>query len=291
MNQKSLSPFTHADEQFALAHAYVPEHIPALMEKISRAAPLLLEDYLSFAKDNWIIFIGYPLTTSFDAIHCDEIIARLIAAHHPDYLWFIGPAIPPALARLARTRTSDQYLRLDLASTSIKASLQREVHQAAQSLTVEHTHAFTREHQTLVDELMRREKLPPMIAELYRAMPDYVAQCATARVLNARDARGKLTAFFVVELAAEQFDTYVLGCHSKKNYVAHASDLLFAEMIADARARNKSNINLGLGVNEGIRRFKVKWGGAAYLNYEFCECYLGRPNPISILDALLAEKR
>ncbi len=285
------TPFTPTDEQFVLAHAYVPEHIPALMTTISHAALFRVEDYLGLAKDNWIIFIGYPLTTPFDAAQCDALVARLLAARRPDYLWFIGPALPPALARQARSRSRDQYLRLALTATPIPAALQREVNQAARVLTVEPAREFTREHQTLVAELMRREKLPPLIAELYRAMPAYLAECATALTLNARDARGRLVAFFVVELAAAQFDTYVLGCHSKKNYVPHASDLLFAEMIAHARARNKPSINLGLGVNAGIRRFKEKWGGTPDMNYEFCECYLGPPAAVSILDALLAERR
>jgi lipid II:glycine glycyltransferase (peptidoglycan interpeptide bridge formation enzyme) len=117
-------------------------------------------------------------------------------------------------------------------------------------------------------------------------MPKYVNLNETACILNARDARGGLSAFFVLEQAAEQFDTYLLGCHSKKNYMPHASDLLFAEMISYARERGKPAINLGLGVDEGIRRFKIKWGGLPYLNYEFCECYYGPPGPISILDAL-----
>ena len=95
-----------------------------------------------------------------------------------------------------------------------------------------------------------------------------------------------MSAFFIIELAAEQFDTYMLGCYSKKNYTPHASDLLFSEMIAFARERGKSTINLGLGVNEGIRRFKMKWGGKPYLNYEFCECYFGKPSPVSLFDRL-----
>jgi hypothetical protein len=37
------------------------------------------------------------------------------------------------------------------------------------------------------------------------------------------------------------------------------------------REHGKDIINLGLGVNEGIRRFKEKWGGVPFLNYEFCE--------------------
>jgi hypothetical protein len=283
-------PSTPTDEAYALAHAYVPEHIPGLMTAISRAAPFRLDDYLGWAKDNWVIFVGYPLETRFDATRCDAIVAQTIETYRPEYLWFIGPAIPPALARSARARQSDQYYRLDLAQTPIKASLQREVNQAAKTLTVERARAWTKEHQALTDELLRREKLPPLIAELYRAMPAYVARGETARVLNARAARGALTAFFVVELAAHQFDTYILGCHSKQNYAPHASDLLFAEMIADARARGKPFINLGLGVNPGITRFKTKWGGAPYLKYEFCECYFGADKQVSIVDLLLNEK-
>ncbi|MEW5719104.1 MAG: hypothetical protein AB1817_10785 [Chloroflexota bacterium] len=286
----TTTTFTPADERYARARAYVPEHIPSLMTTISRAAPFLIEDYLGFAKDNWVILVGYPLTQKFSAEQCDKIVARARATHPAEYLWFIGPEIPPTLARDCRARQSDNYYRLDLAPTPIKASLQREVNQAAKTLIVERARVWTKEHQALADELLRREKLPPLIAELYRAMPDFVTRGETARVLNARDARGKLTAFFVVELAAEQFDTYVLGCHSKENYAPHASDLLFAEMIALARERGKPTINLGLGVNAGITRFKTKWGGAPYLKYEFCECYYGAQEQVSIVDLLLGGK-
>ena len=277
-------------EHYALSRAYVPEHIPTLMATVSQAVPFLIDDNLGFAKDNWVIFVGYPLGTSFDPAACDKRIARTLELHHPEYLWFIGPEIPPSLVDICRSRQSDQYLRLDLEDWKIKSALQREVNQAARSLTVEHAHEFTREHGSLVDELTRRQELPPLVAELYRSMPDYIAGCESALVLNARDSHGNLSAFFVVECAAERFDTYVLGCYSKKHYIPHASDLLFAEMIAYARKRGKSEINLGLGVNAGIRRFKTKWGGLPYLNYEFCECYYGPPEQLSILEMMLGSK-
>jgi hypothetical protein len=278
-----------ASEQFALSQAYVPEHIPGLMTAISQASPFQIEDYIGFTKDNWVIFVGYPLETRFDGPHCDALLKHVVNAYHPDYLWFIGPEIPLALSRICQARQSDQYLVLDLAQFSIKSSLQREVNQAAISLRVGHTRAYTQEHQALAEEMMQRETLPPLIAELYRSMPDYVAQSETALLLEARDTGDKLAAFFVLELAAHSFDTYLLGCHSKHTYVPHASDLLFSEMIVHARERGKPSINLGLGVNAGIRRFKMKWGGKPALNYEFCECYYGPPKQISILDSLLGE--
>jgi hypothetical protein len=290
MSTDDSPAFAPSHECYILSRAYVPEHIPALMATVSRATPFLIDDNLGFAKDNWVIFVGYPLETPFDPAVCDERIARTLELHRPEYLWFIGPEIPPSLTKPSRSRQSDQYLRLDLAGWKIKSSLQREVNQAAKTLTVEHAHEFSREHGSLVDELTRRGELPPLVAELYRSMPEYIAGCESALVLNARDEMGKLSAFFVVECAAERFDTYVLGCYSKKHYTPHASDLLFAEMIAHARERGKNEINLGLAVNTGIRRFKTKWGGVPYLNYEFCECYYGPPEGLSVLDALLGEK-
>ena len=283
-------PFTSNDESYALSRAYVPEHLPGLMATVSRAKPFLLDGYLGYTKDNWLIFIGYPLDGKFDPAHCEERIARALELLHPEYLWFVGPEIPPSLARSCRARQSDQHLRLNLKEWKIKSSLRREVNQAAKSLTVEHTREFTDDHQELVDELMERVELPPLVAGLYESLPEYIGGCGTSLLLDARDMQGKLSAFFVVECATVRFDTYVLGCHSKKNYVSHASDLLFSEMIVRARERGKPEINLGLGVNRGIRRFKTKWGGQPYLAYEFCECYYGPPEQLSVLDALLGEK-
>lgn len=282
-------PFSPSVERHVLSRAYVPEHIPGLMAGISQAKPFMLQDYLGFTKDNWMIIVGYPLNSLFDGSGCDQLIDHVLERYHPEYLWFIGPEIPPKLERSCQMHQSDEYILLDLARTKIKPALQREVNQAAKRLSVEHARCYTAEHQELAGELLGREQLSPMIAELYRSMPGYVSNSETALVLNARDALGRLAAFFVIERAAEGFDTYLLGCHSKANYVPHASDLLFAEMIAHARERGKSKINLGLGVNEGIRRFKMKWGGKPGLKYEFCECYFGPPKAISVLDSLLGE--
>jgi len=132
-------PLTPVDERYALTQAYVPEQIPSLMATISHATAFLIEDYLGFAKDNWVIFVGYPLGTQFSASRCDELVAHILELRCPDYLWFIGPEIPPSLARSCIVRQSDHYLRLDLAQTTIKTSLQREVNQASRTLTVEHS--------------------------------------------------------------------------------------------------------------------------------------------------------
>jgi hypothetical protein len=256
------------------------------MGLISKGEPFLIEDHLGFVKDNWLILVGYPLDGNFFQERCERILKQAVETFRPEYLWFIGPEIPASLLDSCKERETDRYYRLALEQLKLKSSLQRAADKASKELTVERAHSVSKEHEALIVELLKREKLPPRIKELYRAMPDYVAHSSSSCVLNARDKRGKLCAFFVVELAAKKFATYVLGSYSKKHYAPHASDLLFLEMIKLTREYGKNIINLGLGVNQGIRRFKEKWGGIPFLNYEFCECFYGTTRTVSLIKSL-----
>jgi hypothetical protein len=276
-----------ADEAYALDKAYVPEHIVSLMAAISEAEAFLIEDHLSFAKDNWLIVVGYPLDRKFSQDRCEKIVKLNLERFRPEVLWFIGPQVPTSLSDSCTERESDQYYQLDLDQIRVKTSLRNAAEKAGRTLSVERAKVFSRENEKLVSELLEREKMPPRIKGLYQAMPRYVAHSASAWVLNAWDQRKRLSAFIVVELAAKHFVTYVLGSHSKKHYVPHASDLLFLEMINLTRECGKNTIHLGLGVNEGIRRFKEKWGGVPYLNYEFCEVSREPARAVSLVRKLL----
>ena len=259
------------EERYILTQAYVPEHIVGLMSGISRGEPFLIGDYLGFAKDNWVILVGYPLAGDFDPEDFGRVIAGTVTSFRPEYLWFVAPEVPPSVAQLCQARESDDYYTLALQQFEPKAHLRRIVNKASKELKVERGREITKEHEELVSEFLGREKPGPRIEKLFLSMAEYVARSNTAVVLTSRDRAGAASAFYVVELAAKRFATYVVGCHSKQHYVVGASDLLFADMIALAREHGKTYIHLGLGVNEGIRRFKEKWGGIPRLRYEFCE--------------------
>jgi hypothetical protein len=277
---------TPEEEAYVFSKSYVPEHVLNLMASVSKGEPFLKEEHLGFAKDNWVIFVGYPLDGNFSEERCERILRQALETIRPEYLWFIGSKIPFSLQSSCQERETDQYYKLDLEGLKPKPSLLRGVDIASKELRVERSRSFSKEHDTLVMELLERETLPPRLRELYRAMPDYVAQSSSACVLNAWDKKERLSAFNIVELGAKNFSTYVLGSHSKKHYVSHASDLLFLEMIKLTRENGKDTINLGLGVNEGIRRFKGKWGGIPFLNYEFCELYYGTTRTVSLIKSL-----
>ena len=274
------------DEEYVLTRAYVPEHIVSLMALLSKGEPSLVEDHLIFVKDNWLILVGYPLDGVFSQERCEKVTQQAVETFRPEYLWFIGPEIPHSLVDACKERQTDQYYRFEIGQTKVKPSLQRIVDKASKEVRVERANSISGEHKELIAEFVKREELLPRIKELYRAIPDYVAHSSSVCVLNALNQKGKLSAFTIVDLGAKNFSTYLVGTHSKKNYVPHASDVLFLQMINLTVDHGKNTINLGLGVNEGIRRFKEKWGGVPYLNYEFCERFYGYTRTVSLIKSL-----
>lgn len=273
-----------------LERAYVPEHVVGLMASISTGEPFLIDDYLCFAGDAWVILVGYPLQGDFSGEAFGEVLGRLVKRFRPEDLWFIAPEVPASAARYCQKRDRDRYYTLGLERFAVGQQLARVVKRASRELAVTRTRQILGAHEELISEFLQRETPGPRVSALFLRMRDYVRQSPTALVLSARrneSPDGRLSAFYVVELAARSFATYVVGCHSKASYVPGASDLLFLEMVNLAREHGKRYIHLGLGVNEGIRRFKEKWGGAPSLPYEFCEYHRGGPPlPLSLSSKL-----
>jgi hypothetical protein len=264
------------EEAYIADRAYVPEHIVGLMALVSKGEPFLIQGHLCFAKDDWVILVGYPLDGDFTSENFEKVLGDAVKRFRPESLWFIASEVPPSLAQYCRERESDHYYTLELQEFAVRKQLRRLVEKASRTLTVERGRAVSNTHQELIAEFLEREAPGPRIETLFLRMADYVARSSSAVVLSAVDREGRLTAFYVVELAAKGFATYVVGCHSKARYALGASDLLFLEMTNLARESGKAYIHLGLGVNEGIRRFKEKWGGVPFLRYEFCEYVRGR---------------
>jgi hypothetical protein len=254
-------------EEYVLKNANVPEHIPSLMVGISKAEPFLMEEFIFFSKEDWLIFIGYPLERGFQEKHLSQILETVIQNFKPMRTWFIAPELPRSFSHPVQSIENDQYYRLEMGTFKLRGDLAREIKKAREKLSVEKSRLFSKEHETLNREFLERQELPPRVRELYLRIPEYLAYSPTSLLLSAWDQNHELTAFHVLEFAARNFIVYVMGCFSRKHYAAHASDLLFEEMIQAAKEKGKDYIHLGLGVNDGIRRFKMKWGGTPSGDY------------------------
>jgi hypothetical protein len=277
---------TLAEEQRILRHAYVAEHVPGYVSAVSGAEPFLLGDYLCFRVQEFLLVNGYPLETSFDETVLSRTIESAVSRFKPRHVAVIAPKIPEGVAA-GRVRERDECYRLDLSRVTRDAKLRNMLRRASRDARVECSHDLREEHLSLIAEFLDTHPVNGEIKYIFGQIPAYVSAVPTARVFSARDGTGALVAFDVTEFGARDYAFYQFNFRSRTHAVPGASDLLLDAVIAAARSEGRRALNLGLGINPGVRHFKEKWGGEPFLPYEYCRY---APGPPRLLDLLLGAR-
>jgi hypothetical protein len=243
-------------------HAYIPEHLPDYVEAISSAKPHLIENHLCFIRNNHLVFIGYSLSGD------NRDSARAYAAACDGFQPSSAAIIAPQLWEIEEPfekQPTDRYYRLDLPLGAMSAGVAYMVRRAEKDLAVG-SGKFGREHKKLIKGFLSKHDLSAPQQYIFKHIHGYLKRSPTGRLLEARK-NGRLAAFTIVDLGSADSAFYLFNFRSTKGDVPGASDLLFREMVNLAQAEGKKTLNLGLGINTGIRRFKEKWGGMPFLPY------------------------
>ena len=274
---------TPPEEGFIIDHAYVPEHLPAYVHAVSEAEPHLLGEYLCFRIRDSLLFIGYPLAAPFDEKALGQAVESAVAGFRSRDVVLIAPKIPESLTG-HRPRERDQSYRLDLIRVARNGKLRSMLRRAGRDGRVESSRDIREEHRSLIEEFLDSHPVSQETRYIFERIPAYVSAVPTARVFGLRNRTGALVAFDVAEFGARDFAFYQFNFRSQTHYVPGASDLLLDAVISAAQSEGKRYLNMGLGINSGVRRFKEKWGGQPFLPYEYCRYSPGR---LTLFDALL----
>ena len=277
---------TAEEREFILERAYVPEHIVGLITYLSGGEPFLMDDFFLCRTKDGVILIGYPIEHEFDLDGFEAVIEKIKKQFQPRTLSLIAPELPSSISEKCQESGRDHYYTLVVKSPVIRSVVRRNLKNARLALKLERSARMHASHHELMNEFVDRIDAPVRVNNLLNQMPGYIEESDSAFVLNAWDSRNRLAAFYVVELAAAGFSNYIIACYSKRNYVLGASDLLLDELIKLSAESEKRYIHLGLGVNEGVRRFKTKWGAKPTLRYEMCELWLRKPSIIKTILSL-----
>jgi len=251
-----------AQLQRVYQEGYLPEHLPDYVEAISGAESHLLENHICYVRKNHLLFIGYSLgSPNQDSARAYTAACNLFqpatAAIIAPQLWELGDSF--------EEQPTDSYYRLDLPPGDRSPSVAYMVRRAGKDLVVA-SGKFGREHKKLIKGFVSGHTLSDQQKYIFKHIHHYLKRSQTARLLEVRE-KGRLAAFTIADLGSADFAYYLFNFRSAKVPVPGASDLLFSEMVNLARAEGKKTINLGLGINKGIRRFKEKWGGVPFLPY------------------------
>ncbi len=260
------------EKYYMLSNAYVPEHIPDMMSYLSGGEPYLIDDkYLILLLNKCLIFIGYPLKPPKDSEEITYHIEAAIKRFSPSNVLIVVESGSSKFFQRFKKIEEDFYYTIDLKNLSIDRKLMKLLEKIHKRIKIEIERQTTIEHLRLTEEFINSRKLPDNIKELYKRLPGYMKTCKDIFYLSAYNEKGNLTGYYIVESEARNFSAYMIGCISRVNYEPHTSDYLMSELIRISQDMDKKFINLGLGVNEGIRRFKEKWGAIKSLKYEVYE--------------------
>lgn len=243
-------------------HAYVPEHLPDYVESISEAEPFLHEGCLCFLKGTQLIFVGYPIQA--EGADIARIYESACERFHPATAAIIGPGIWLPDSRI-EGQVQDNYYKLDLPLAKLRSGLPYMIRRAGREANIVRG-TFGEDHRVLVEEFLAAREPETAYHEIFRKIPVYLTHSATARLLEARKG-DRLVAFNVVDTGSSEYLFYLFNFRSMGAHVPGACDLLFYEMARLAEAEGKRAMNLGLGINPGVQRFKEKWGAVPLVPY------------------------
>ncbi|MBW1846055.1 MAG: hypothetical protein JRG81_14905 [Deltaproteobacteria bacterium] len=247
---------------FVYQHAYLPEHLPEHGEAISGTKSYLLDNYLCYFCKKHLIFIGYPLgigtgdTSLVFQSACERFNPSTIAIIAPER-WHEEKPVD--------WQPDDYYYKLDLPLEKPDPEASYMIRRARKELQVNEG-KFKKEHKKIIKEFIAQHRFSKEQIHVFKKIPRYLKNSLTARIIEAKYG-GEIAAFSIVDLGSSDYAFYLFNFRSKAINIPGASDLLFWEMLLLAQSGGKKAVNLGLGINDGIRRFKEKWGGRPFLPY------------------------
>ncbi len=253
-----------------LEHAYIPEQVTDYVTAVSGAEPFLFGDFLAYRRGEHLVFIGYPLSSTFGEEKIRRALDEAVRRLNPIRVALTAPCIPASI-RPAATSSFDQYYRLDLDSLPVSQKVRNMINRAKRALTVEKRKTLNKAHEELVHEFLKTHPVNQETRFIFERIPDYLSSVGTAWAYDARSEGGDLVAFDVAEMGPRAYGFYMFNVTSRDRFVPGTSDLLLWEIIQHAKLEGKRYLNLGLGISPGVTFFKEKWGGKPFLPYTFVD--------------------
>jgi hypothetical protein len=263
------------DRQYAAERAYVPEHMTDYVRAVSGAEAYISGTFIFYVQDGYLAFIGYPLEGVFQPELAQRALDRAIGEIKPSVVSVIAPQNMEVRGDFEEGG-SDDYFRLPAQETSRPSKVMNVIRRADRELSIRVTRRWTDAHQNLLASFLGSHSLDEATQSIYVRVPDYVALSPKATIVNALNREGSLVAFDVAEFGARQYAFYMFNFRSAEDQVPGVSDLLLHAIMGFASEQGKKYVNLGLGVNAGVRFFKAKWGAERFLRHKYGRWRTGR---------------
>ncbi|MFO7729055.1 MAG: hypothetical protein R6X11_12075 [Desulfonatronovibrio sp.] len=250
---------------------YVPEHIPEYFCPFSDAEPFQDEDLVYYLHSGTIHIIAYPLNSEASVQSIEDHVIELVSKLKPSLIKVISPLRLNIPAYKCTSYENDFYFCLELSKISKNAKLRNMFKRASQSVYIRKVDTFTREHLRVLESFIRKKNFDREKTVFFHRLPDYLWQSGGSILVEARLRKdNSLTGFSVFHCGPGPYGFYLFNItHAESEKIPGINDLMLEQAINEINNQGKYFMNMGLGVNPGIEKFKAKWGAVPFLPYYY----------------------
>lgn len=256
------------------ASALVPDQLMPYVRAVSGLESRICKDCVLHLGGSHAVLVAYPAGQPTDRDAVDAAVTEALALPEIEHMTVIA-ALRPSGAPAYAKHSEDAYWSLDLPLTlpggrsgqKIRNLLRR----AMQEISIEQNGgqaAWTQDHAELVQNFIARKgaSLESGSIYIFKKLGDYLAAAPEARLFSARNKAGRLLACAIGDYSSFTTAFYMFAFRLPEAPPGTADALLMA-LAAEGSERGHSLLNLGLGIDAGVRFFKKKWGATSFLPY------------------------
>ncbi len=251
--------------QYVNAQALTPDQLLSYVQAVSGAQSELINDYVVHKQDSHIILVGYSLQNPHDTDKLHATIEQICTRKDITDISVLAP-IRPSLApahAISNVDNPDAYWFLPLPAPRPNVKVRNMLTRAGEDIYINTTQgqgAWSGAHQEMMLDYIRRKGMDTALCSILQRLSTYVITTAQVEIFSAYAKNNDtLLAFALGDFSSFSTAFYMFAFRSEQASPGVADAVLLALLNA-ASSYGHSQCNLGLGINEGIRFFKKKWG-------------------------------
>ncbi|HSO60461.1 MAG TPA: hypothetical protein VLR50_05435 [Desulfobacterales bacterium] len=248
------------------AAAAVPEQVVPYVRAVAGSQPQRVGSCVGYAFPSEFVLVGYPLHDPRDTFAMTAAVDQALKLPGLRRITVIGPVRPPQ-APEGLPLIQDGYVSVPVPHPPPGQKLRNLLRRAGRELAIEREATCGGEHMALIQSYLDGRLLAPGTRHIFQQLPRYLETSSGSVMLSARLSDGRLAALSVGEFGSLHTAFYMFCFRHPGLAPPGSTDLLLAALLEEARERGQARINLGLGVNAGVRFFKRKWGAVSFLPY------------------------
>jgi len=268
------------------AAAVVPEQVVGYVSAVAGSKPRMFGSCVGYWSGAKVVLVGYPLHDPFDGAAMAAAVDLALQTAGLERMTVIGPVRPPQAPETGEA-AEDHYYALPLPEPAVGQKLKSLLRRAGRDVQLVSGRRFENDHAALVQRYLDERPLAAGTRQIFSRLANYLEASADSRIVSARMTDGRLAAFAVGEFASLT-TAFFMFCFRDPNLAPPGSaDLTLSGLLQEAQQRGQTRMNLGLGVSDGIRFFKRKWGAEPFLPYVETSWRPVAPGVLSRLRGLL----